>query len=764
VTSQVTVLDHPHLRPREARPSGWAGERPIVPLAAFAGLAVYGSLRWATMLRPQPVGRLMGLAVMALAIAALRDRWPARHQTVATAVAAGVSGVIAILLLSGIPLSWIVHLRLGTIADTINTGLTALPSVLLPYGGINDPVRSVMVMGAGVLLLDAALLAAFAPRTLGDARQAVAALPLVVLAIVPSVPARPSVPYLHGAILFMLLAAFVWGDRIRRLGSTAAVALVLLATVGALIAAPLVDPHKAWVDMQALTSSLAGGSGESFDWSQGYGPLRWPRSGREVLDVQARVPAYWKAMNLDTFDGHGWVPSPVPAGDAGDVPEAALARWTETLHVTLRGMSSSNVIAAGVAQSPRHVDGLVLPADSAGTWVTTTRLLPGDSYLVTVYAPHPSAAELARAGRRYPSAVMQSDLSLGLPPFTVAQSGVRYSIPAEEVAFASFRSGAGPSVDATGRNATPLIEASPYARAYALARRLASGAATPFAYVSAVEHFLARGFTYNETPRPAGYPLLHFLFASRAGYCQQYAGAMTLLLRMGGVPARVAVGFTTGSYDGTTNQYVVSDADAHAWVEAWFPGFGWVTFDPTPTTAPARGGHTAAGPATAAARRSAAAVAPPQRATPGSGAAGRHAGPRQPSGGSFPTVPLLAGTAGLAAMLLAFTAVRAGRRRRDPLAELECAFARSGQPLDRAVTLASIEARFRSSPQAAAYVRSLRLARFGTGAPSLDAAGRRAVRKELAAGGGSLRRWRALLALPPVPARRPQARRRPPAS
>src|SRR5205807_8603 len=125
--------------------------------------------------------------------------------------------------------------------------------------------------------------------------------------------------------------------------------------------------------------------------------------------------------------------------------------------------------------------------------------------------------------------------------------------------------------------------------AYALALRLERGAATPFAYVRAVEGYLARGFTYNESPAPAAYPLETFLLRTRAGYCQQFAGAMALLLRMGGVPARVSVGFTSGSYDTATRRWLVSDLDAHAWVEAGFPRYGWVRFDPTPAAAPARG-------------------------------------------------------------------------------------------------------------------------------------------------------------------------------
>src|SRR5207244_7792488 len=110
--------------------------------------------------------------------------------------------------------------------------------------------------------------------------------------------------------------------------------------------------------------------------------------------------------------------------------------------------------------------------------------------------------------------------------------------------------------------------------------------------VQRVMALLANGYTYDEYPPPTPYPLATFLLLNRIGYCQQFAGAMALLLRMGGVPARVATGFTTGTYDSATKTWVVTDTDAHAWVEAWFPHYGWVSFDPTPAAAPARGGRT----------------------------------------------------------------------------------------------------------------------------------------------------------------------------
>ena len=98
-------------------------------------------------------------------------------------------------------------------------------------------------------------------------------------------------------------------------------------------------------------------------------------------------------------------------------------------------------------------------------------------------------------------------------------------------------------------------------------------------------------FRYSERPQqpPAGVaPLDFFLNVSHEGYCQHYAGAMALLLRMGGVPARVATGFSPGGYSARRKAWIVRDTDAHAWVEAWFDRFGWVTFDPTPDATPAR--------------------------------------------------------------------------------------------------------------------------------------------------------------------------------
>src|SRR5439155_3028342 len=93
-----------------------------------------------------------------------------------------------------------------------------------------------------------------------------------------------------------------------------------------------------------------------------------------------------------------------------------------------------------------------------------------------------------------------------------------------------------------------------------------------------------QGFSYDIRV-PAGHDvnqILYFLTRSKRGYCEQFAGSMAVLLRSLGIPARVAVGFTPGTYDPRTETYQVTSQNAHAWVEVLFPRFGWLAFEPTP--------------------------------------------------------------------------------------------------------------------------------------------------------------------------------------
>jgi len=118
----------------------------------------------------------------------------------------------------------------------------------------------------------------------------------------------------------------------------------------------------------------------------------------------------------------------------------------------------------------------------------------------------------------------------------------------------------------------------------ALARKLGSGSGTAHSQLEAIELELRTAFTYSlRHKRPAdGDPILDFLQANRSGHCEYFASAMVLLARASGIPARVVGGYRVTEYNPFGGYWVVREKNAHAWVEAWVPGKGWTTYDPTP--------------------------------------------------------------------------------------------------------------------------------------------------------------------------------------
>jgi transglutaminase-like putative cysteine protease len=715
---------------------------PVLELATFGALALYAAIRWSTLMHSPPIWRLIGLAAVATAVAAIGTILTGPLRKIAWLAA--LLGIIAIFPIAGIPLSWVRHVRLAVTADAINQGLSALPNALVPYLGINQWVQMVIVLGAGVLLIDAALLAAFAPRSLGDLRRAGAALPLIALAVVPMTLVKPQLPYLQGLILFALLAAFMWAERAPTRDAATAVAAVGLAGLGAFLAAPRVDPHHAWVNYRGLAGGLIPARIDTFNWSQTYGPLVWPAHGTAVIEVHAARPEYWKAEDLDVFDGIVWTTGNVgPPPPAETISPAVRKQWTQTIQVTIRAMRTGDVIAAGDAAAPAHVPQGVLPGISPGTWTAGALLEPGDSYVVRTYSPHPTPAQLAAAGTNYPADLLPGFVSIEIPGFFRVGLG---HVTRETALFPPFGTPAVTAYGPTGNVAHTFLRQSPYAAAYALATRLKAESATPYAYIERVMAYLSHGFAYNTNPSLSRYPLESFLFTTKLGYCQQFAGAMALLLRMGGVPARVAVGFTTGKYNSATHEWVVQDTDAHAWVEAYFPGYGWVRFDPTPAAPAIPPG----GDASTAGKHLPGAAGRP--GAHGLGRAGGASSLGHGGGSSIPVLPVIAALAVLAGVALLALPLREPLRERSSeelLAELERALRRCGRPIAAGMTLAALEQRYRSSEGAAAYLRALRLARYGGASGPPTTTDRRALRTQLAAGLGFGGRLRALWALPP---------------
>ncbi|MGC1484446.1 MAG: DUF3488 and transglutaminase-like domain-containing protein [Candidatus Acidiferrum sp.] len=124
------------------------------------------------------------------------------------------------------------------------------------------------------------------------------------------------------------------------------------------------------------------------------------------------------------------------------------------------------------------------------------------------------------------------------------------------------------------------------------AKQIAERAENPFDKTVAVENYLRSHFAYtlNLTGKPGGDPLAHFLFETRAGHCEYFASALAIMLRTLGIPTREVNGFLPGEYNDLAGDYIVRASDAHSWVEVYFPGTGWMTFDPTPPGVESDGG------------------------------------------------------------------------------------------------------------------------------------------------------------------------------
>jgi Transglutaminase-like superfamily len=227
-----------------------------------------------------------------------------------------------------------------------------------------------------------------------------------------------------------------------------------------------------------------------------------------------------------------------------------------------------------------------------------------------------------------------------------------------------------------------------------------------------------------------------------------------------GIPARVAAGFSPGSYNRDTEEYRVRDLDAHSWVEVYFTGIGWVPFDPTPIRAPAQS-QSSGLLATSAARADAGEVANP-RAGVAASERGTDLGGQldEESGagwilkvlGLLALVVVVALGASIARRVQALRNLSADEVAEAQLAELRRALARLDWEVPAATTLLALERRLRrvAGPASASYAAGLRAHRYDPRAPGAPGArDRRALRRELSSRAGPAGRLRGLLAIPP---------------
>jgi transglutaminase-like putative cysteine protease len=751
------------------RPRIAAARGPVLPLAlargaAFVALATFGALHWMVMLEPTATTRAwyaLGAGVVAMLGLLAAGRLPARWRTPGAALASLAAFALA-LLGGGVadellrPDGW------GELISGIGRGLDALPGARVPYRGLDQWTRTVIALGGTVLVVASAMLA-FWPRRGRMGFPLAALVALVTLYAVPMVALDFTHEFLRGALLALLVLAFLRLEKLRRADMPAAAGLAALTLLLGLILAPALDAKNPWWDYETWALETAGSKSASFDWNHSYGPLHWPRDGRELVRIKAKFQTYWKAQNLDLYDGRAWRANALAATEAPDFQLGGLQnirRWRQDIKVTFRNLRSRTFVSAGFpVTNPQGLKGVTsFPTGVAGIDAATRVLRRGDTYSMTVYTPNPSGRELAGASVTY-GPWLAAYRTVYIPdkrgPLVPDQrtGQLEYStIDVEFPAWGTKEKLSGQRLNAPLNAAPPQVlpalRRSDLWRSWQLVQQLKRQAPTPYQFVLDVEEYLGKGFTYSETPPKDAQTLDGFLFKDHIGYCQQYSGAEALLLRLAGIPARVATGFTSGAYDSKAKEWVVRDLDAHSWVEVWFPGYGWVTRDPTPAAAPSR---RAGAPFVS---RSGGPVAGdvPQPGAPGFG------DPRArlaPSKGGIPwlTIVALALLGAIAAFLLRRHLRRRGLVDRTPLYDLQRALQRARLDAGPETTLAVLEGRFARTPAAAAFVRTLRDQRYRGRGVAPTGAQRRGLRHELARGAGPRGWLRAWWALPPRPRR-----------
>jgi transglutaminase-like putative cysteine protease len=724
----------------------------------FLALGGFGALHWMVLLEPSAPGRaLYALGASTLAILGLlaAARLPG-HWRLAAATIVSIAALALAILAGGVADELLRPDEWSTLVSGIGRGIESLPGVRVPYRGVDEWTRTVIGLG-GTMLLTVAAIVAFWPRRRGTGWPAVALGLLVALYAIPAVALDFENEFMRGAALALLVVAFLRLEKLR-VGDAGTAAIVAAGVaILALMMAPALDGDEPWWDYESWALGAASARSTSFTWDHTYGPLDWPRDGRELLRVKAKRAAYWKAANLDTFDGLYWTQSDV--GDfESDEPRLPFddprtrARGTEEIRVTVRNLSSRSFVTAGFATAVDSPTVREIPRND-GTWGGSRQLRRGDAYTATIYEPDATIDQRRNAHRDQYDLDRYLRIFLTASGTEVGQTGApRYAvdIPYFDDTFNQVEIRDMRSTDAAdARTTREVLTEGPYARTWRLAQRLKGSSATQEDFVQAVLGYLRDGFSYTETPPRSAMNLDGFLFDAKRGYCQQFSGAMALLLRMGGVPARVSTGFTSGSLDSKSGEFVVRDLDAHSWVEVWYGGIGWETFDPTPADAPARaqpnedegssGGGGSIGPPSLAGDRP---------ADPGRRALSEEAGT------SWGWIAVAAVGALLLVAAIVVLWVRRRRRTSAPpataaLDELERALRRSHRHPGPGTTLRSLEERFARSPSAAAYVRAVRQLRYG-GAPAAPTkAQRRGLRSELGRGNGLPGRLRAWWALPP---------------
>ncbi|HUE58959.1 MAG TPA: DUF3488 and transglutaminase-like domain-containing protein, partial [Acidimicrobiales bacterium] len=521
----------------------------FLTLASAWGLfRVFAGHRW--------IGPVLGtaLAVHAVCWAARRGRLPgavAAPLELAVVAVVGIWTVIGSTTVYGVPTS----ASFNTAYHSLQTAYRDIPSVVAPV----QPTKGFVLaaaLGAGLVAFAGDWLAFRVRSALWAAVPAFAM--FLTCCVVGYGPGRQWAAIIEAAALlmfFLLHRSSEAGAGVPWLGGNAAGAATWALPAGAIIAGVamlvvlVIAPASKGVEGSGLLGWRAGsaGSGGPRQVANPIVDLRTrlvDLSNVGVFTVHSPVASYWRLTSLDTFTGVAWVSTNSYRGFGSRLPGvAAVPPGTRTVQEQFRvqGLESVWLPAAFTPVSVVGVKSVGYDSTSSSL-ITSRKTSDGLNYTVTSYqylsTLDPSQLESA------PSVSTDASVSRYLSlPVTVPQS------------------------------------------VYALARQVTAGKQSEYAKALALQDFfLGPSFQYSLNPPFDGYgidALTSFLFNTRTGYCQQFAGAYAVLARAVGLPTRLAVGFATGRDTGG-GTYQVVDADAHTWPEVYFgPKIGWVPFEPT---------------------------------------------------------------------------------------------------------------------------------------------------------------------------------------
>lgn len=341
----------------------------------------------------------------------------------------------------------------------------------------------------------------------------------------------------------------------------------------------------------------------------------------QVLWVDSPTELYWKARTYSTYNGKGWLSEHTVTEPLGYTPEFSLDvvdRLRTEVTYTVTPLYASKKLFSG--DQVLDVDRDVLIETQAPPVFTidlelTQQGTPAPSYLREVAdglaeiiergGPFVADRQLAeslpaqfrldrvdRENGRAKKVQVTEALPVIPEVLSVTSPGGKFKIgdPYEVTSAISL---AGPVELRTASDVYPAWVSERYLqlppdlpqRVVALASRVTAGVETPYDKAAAVERFLKTGFPYNLRVDPPPYNadgVDHFLFTLGEGYSEYFGSTMAVMLRTVGVPARLAVGYTTGDRVGEQALFSVTDSHNHAWVEVYFPAFGWIPFEPTP--------------------------------------------------------------------------------------------------------------------------------------------------------------------------------------